>query len=432
MGERGEQVSVPIQVIKKEPLVKRVLYGAWDSTKKALESQSPEAWGKRIVKVIDTKIVPHLSPERQQWVNDHREGIREAATYAGVGVTTAEIVLAVAAVHKIIDRIRPPKPTATTLVSLDRTPQAIMHAEMAMDPAYAGNVGVTLFPDPEYLKLLQELQVPHEQPSGVARTMFLEEMHKKVSDLFARYTPEQVKQIVETADKVNPGTIWRHPEIVAKIQRMAALKTGEQGGRNTQVLANLLDQVGELRHQKDIAALLQQAKVAKASNDRSTLIRLAHEILDKAYKSEGRRVRPSDFGGTWYELRDIAQYWTKDLNITGLFDLLRTHDTELFQIYYANAPTEPVTRIASKTLSTAYDVYTAKKKAIPSSKPGEGSALTKLVKEIKSKKFNESVIREGQKARAARQKAREEFRKSGGINQARDLLKARQFQRKVF
>lgn len=80
-----------------EPLIKRVWYGAG----KFAESQKPEAWGNRIIRVIDTKIVPKLSPEQQQWAAKHQEGIRDAAMYAGVGITTAEIVGSVMALEKL-------------------------------------------------------------------------------------------------------------------------------------------------------------------------------------------------------------------------------------------------------------------------------------------------------------------------------------------
>ncbi len=97
--EQMEQTSVrkPLQ----ESLVKRVFYGAWDGTKKIIESQSPEAWGNRIIRVIDTKILPKLSPEQQQWAQKHQESIRDAAMYAGVGITTAEIVGGVIALEKM-------------------------------------------------------------------------------------------------------------------------------------------------------------------------------------------------------------------------------------------------------------------------------------------------------------------------------------------
>ena len=69
---------------------------------KIIESQSPEAWGNRIIRVIDTKIVPKLSSEQRQWAAQHQEGIRDAAMYAGVGITTAEIVGGVVALEKLI------------------------------------------------------------------------------------------------------------------------------------------------------------------------------------------------------------------------------------------------------------------------------------------------------------------------------------------
>gem|GEM_PF-4240116 len=76
---------------KNESLPKRVWYGIGT----AIESQSPEAWGRRISRIVEEKIVPKLPRQWQTWAEDHREEIREAATYAGVGITTAEVVAAV-------------------------------------------------------------------------------------------------------------------------------------------------------------------------------------------------------------------------------------------------------------------------------------------------------------------------------------------------
>ncbi len=81
----------------KEPLIKRVWYGVG----KFADSQKPEAWGNRIMRVIDTKIVPRLTPDQQKWAQSHQESIRDAAMYAGVGITTAEIVGSVVALEKL-------------------------------------------------------------------------------------------------------------------------------------------------------------------------------------------------------------------------------------------------------------------------------------------------------------------------------------------
>lgn len=90
--ERAMEVAVVSR--GKEPLIKRVWYGVG-------KSQSPEAWGNRILNVIDSQIVPRLSPEQQQWAAAHQEPIRDAAMYAGVGITTAEIVGGVMALEKL-------------------------------------------------------------------------------------------------------------------------------------------------------------------------------------------------------------------------------------------------------------------------------------------------------------------------------------------
>lgn len=99
-----ERPSRPdVRVLRREPTVRKVLYGAWDTAKKVAESQSPDAWGRRISGAIEKHIIPRLPEESRAWAIDHQEEIREAATYAGVGITTAEIVTAVALGAKAID-----------------------------------------------------------------------------------------------------------------------------------------------------------------------------------------------------------------------------------------------------------------------------------------------------------------------------------------
>lgn len=151
MNERG--IPIPFQEInqakvqaleQEKPWVKRVLYGAWDGTKKTLESQSPEAWGKRIMKVIDGKIVPRLTPEQQRWAEIHREGIKEAASYAGVGVTTAEVVLAVVAIDKGIQKLFPPRDFYPDLTQWAQEVGELFTMQHGVDAAAAGLFATTL------------------------------------------------------------------------------------------------------------------------------------------------------------------------------------------------------------------------------------------------------------------------------------------------
>ena len=97
--ERTQPHHIQEPVPGKEPLAKRVWYGV----SKFAESQSPEAWGGRIIKIIDTKIIPKLSIEQQFWAREHQEEIETAANAVGAGITTAEIVGAVALGAKVID-----------------------------------------------------------------------------------------------------------------------------------------------------------------------------------------------------------------------------------------------------------------------------------------------------------------------------------------
>lgn len=91
-GVVGRKEQPLVKEIKSEPLVKRMLYGAWDGTKKVVESQSPEAWSKRIMQVVDETVVPKLSLETQERYRKLRPKIADAAVFVGVGITTAEIV----------------------------------------------------------------------------------------------------------------------------------------------------------------------------------------------------------------------------------------------------------------------------------------------------------------------------------------------------
>ncbi len=92
----------------REPLhtgVKQVLYGAWDGTKKVIESQGPGAWKRRILEAVE-KVAPKLNSKQRQWLIDHHVGIEEAATYAAVGVTTAEVFGAAVAGQKLLELLK--------------------------------------------------------------------------------------------------------------------------------------------------------------------------------------------------------------------------------------------------------------------------------------------------------------------------------------
>lgn len=78
--------------VSKEPFFKRVWYGAG----KALESQSPKAWEKRILNVIDEKIIPKLGPADQAWLSEIRPKVEHFAKVAGVVTTASEITAVVA------------------------------------------------------------------------------------------------------------------------------------------------------------------------------------------------------------------------------------------------------------------------------------------------------------------------------------------------
>jgi hypothetical protein len=87
-----ESLSRTPQPKPPEPVAKTVLYGVWDVTKKAVESQSPRAWDERIIHKIK-KIFPTLSPEWQQFIVRHHKGIEQGAMIAGVTISTAEFYI---------------------------------------------------------------------------------------------------------------------------------------------------------------------------------------------------------------------------------------------------------------------------------------------------------------------------------------------------
>jgi len=109
-----EKISrgIPKDVMQNNSLTQRVLYGAWDVTKKAgtiIESQSPRAWNERIIKVINEKIIPKLTPEQLALVAKHHRGIETAAHIGGIITSTAElyVIFALAGLgKKNIDRMR--------------------------------------------------------------------------------------------------------------------------------------------------------------------------------------------------------------------------------------------------------------------------------------------------------------------------------------
>lgn len=73
-----------------EKTVNRIFYGL-GKVGKAIESQSPRAWNERIIKVINEKIIPKLTPEQLAAVAKHHKGIETGAQIAGFGISAAEL-----------------------------------------------------------------------------------------------------------------------------------------------------------------------------------------------------------------------------------------------------------------------------------------------------------------------------------------------------
>lgn len=83
--ERNVETAPP-----KAPVVDRVLYGVG----KFVENQLPTTHANRIIGVINRYIIPKLKPEQVKWVAQHKNAIETGALVAGVGITTAEVVVA--------------------------------------------------------------------------------------------------------------------------------------------------------------------------------------------------------------------------------------------------------------------------------------------------------------------------------------------------
>jgi hypothetical protein len=83
---------------KDEPLIKKVWYGVG----KAVESQMPRAWNERIIKTINEKIIPKLTPEQLAWVAKNHKVIEGTATGLSVGIWTGELIVLEVVAYKAI------------------------------------------------------------------------------------------------------------------------------------------------------------------------------------------------------------------------------------------------------------------------------------------------------------------------------------------
>ncbi len=85
--------------------IKRVFYGVG----KAIESQSPRAWNERIIKTINEKVIPKLTPEQRAWLAAHPKLVRSiefASVGMGVAISTTEMFLAMVTIQSFIRRIQ--------------------------------------------------------------------------------------------------------------------------------------------------------------------------------------------------------------------------------------------------------------------------------------------------------------------------------------
>lgn len=84
----------------------QLLREVWYGVGKAVESQTPAAWNERIIRTINTKIIPKLTPDQLRTVARYKKPIETAATVAGIGITTAEMIAAVVAFRWGVGKLR--------------------------------------------------------------------------------------------------------------------------------------------------------------------------------------------------------------------------------------------------------------------------------------------------------------------------------------
>lgn len=165
-----------------EPFIKKVWYGI-GKVEKVLESQSPDAWQKRIMKLVDEKIVPGLSAEHQETAAKIRPMIESVATGLGIGITTAEIVGVVVAADKALRLLRPERVASVSkIIPLESSPpnpfvllkQAIdKHVEIVPHPnlrlQIAGTVAALFASgiDPTAQDVVGQDISPHQMKKGL-------------------------------------------------------------------------------------------------------------------------------------------------------------------------------------------------------------------------------------------------------------------------
>lgn len=83
-------------VLTENPAADTVLWGIYDAGKavgKVIESQSAPAWNERIIRTINEKVIPKLTPEQLAFVAKHHKAIETGAKVAGISIATSERVV---------------------------------------------------------------------------------------------------------------------------------------------------------------------------------------------------------------------------------------------------------------------------------------------------------------------------------------------------
>lgn len=83
-------------VLTENPAADTVLWGIYDAGKavgKVIESQSAPAWNERIIRTINEKVIPKLTPDQLAFVAKHHKAIETGAKVAGISIATSERVV---------------------------------------------------------------------------------------------------------------------------------------------------------------------------------------------------------------------------------------------------------------------------------------------------------------------------------------------------
>lgn len=152
--ERVEQMPKPI--VKKEAptyptlgeSVKQVFYGVG----KAVEWHMPHKWNERIIRAINTKIIPKLTPEQRKKVWQYKKLIEGTVTGVSIGISTLEFMVAATVAERGVRKIY-------ALVEKVRLNRALKK-KYPYKPASSIDVPVVWATDPRSESIVSEIAGP--------------------------------------------------------------------------------------------------------------------------------------------------------------------------------------------------------------------------------------------------------------------------------